>query len=32
MGLSDFTQADIAAVDASRPPDSSRAYDDELPG
>ncbi|WP_449220361.1 type II toxin-antitoxin system Phd/YefM family antitoxin [Tistrella mobilis] len=32
MGLSDFTQAGIAAVDVSRPPDSSRAYDDELPG
>lgn len=30
MGPADFTDADIAALEASRPPLSSRLYDDEL--
>ena len=30
LGLDDFTDADIAALEASRPPADSAAFDDEL--
>jgi len=30
MGLGDFSEADIAALEAVRAPDDSRAFDDEL--
>ena len=30
LGLDDFTDADIAALEQSRAPESSRAFDDEL--
>jgi PHD/YefM family antitoxin component YafN of YafNO toxin-antitoxin module len=30
MGLDDFTAADIAALEATRAPDSSKAFDGEL--
>jgi hypothetical protein len=30
MGLEDFTDADIAALEETRAPESSRAFDDEL--
>jgi prevent-host-death family protein len=30
MALGDFTEADIAALEAARAPDASKAFDDEL--
>ena len=30
MGLEDFTDADFAALEATRAPESSKAFDDEL--
>ena len=30
LGLDDFTDADIAALEQSRAPESSKAFDDEL--
>jgi hypothetical protein len=30
MGLEDFTDADIAALEETRAPESSRTFDDEL--
>jgi prevent-host-death family protein len=30
LGLDDFTDADIAALEQSRAPEASRAFDDEL--
>jgi hypothetical protein len=30
MGLADFTQDDIAALEATRAPESSKAFDSEL--
>ena len=32
MGLDDFTDADIAAVEASQPPGEASAFDDEANG
>jgi PHD/YefM family antitoxin component YafN of YafNO toxin-antitoxin module len=29
LGLDDFTEADIAALEASRPPDEAKAFDHE---
>jgi prevent-host-death family protein len=30
LGLDDFTEADLAALERSRPPAGARAFDDEL--
>jgi prevent-host-death family protein len=30
LGLEDFTDEDIAAIEASRPPDEAKAFDHEL--
>jgi hypothetical protein len=30
LGLEDFTDADVAALDQTRAPESSKAFDDEL--
>ena len=30
LGLDDFTEADIAALEASRPPDEAKAFDSEV--
>jgi hypothetical protein len=30
LGLEDFTEADIAALEQTRAPESSKAFDDEL--